>query len=117
MGGMLRRKSKPASEIVLEAVDQVGPSIARDYLLEILVLLVGVGSGVGGLKEFCSLAALMMGIDCLGLFTLYVGVLAVVVEVSQCRIHCLGAYLSANFFSPFNTGPSYQGNVRSEKGY
>ena len=95
VGGMPRRKNKTASEIVLEAVDQVGPSIVRDYLVEIFVLLVGVGSGVGGLKEFCSLAALMMGIDCLALFTLYVGVLAVVVEVGHCEVHSLVTYLSA----------------------
>ncbi len=41
-----------------------------------------MGSDVGGLKEFCSLAALMMGIDCLGLFTLYIDVLTVIVKVS-----------------------------------
>ncbi|KAF8327732.1 hydroxymethylglutaryl-coenzyme A reductase-domain-containing protein [Cantharellus anzutake] len=84
-GGMPRRKSKTASEIVLEAVDHVGPSIVRDYVVEILVLLVGVGSGVGGLKEFCSLAALTMGIDCFALFTMYVGILAVVVEVRRIK--------------------------------
>jgi len=50
-----------------------------------------VGSDVGGLKEFCSLVVLMMGIDCLGLFTLYVDVLAVIVEVSRlpwCLLKC-----------------------------
>lgn len=80
-GGMPRRKTKTSSEIVLDAVEQVGPSIVRDYLVEIMVLAVGGGSGVGGLKEFCSLAALTMVIDCAALFTFYVGILAVVVEV------------------------------------
>ena len=81
-GGMPRRKNKTAAEIVLDAVDQVGPSIVRDYMIEILVLVIGASSGVGGLKEFCSLAALTMVIDCVSLFTFYVGILAVIVEAS-----------------------------------
>lgn len=80
-GGMPRRKNKSASEIVLEAVSQVGPSIVRDYAAEVLVLLIGSTSGVGGLKEFCSLAALILVLDCVGLFSVYVAVLAIVVEV------------------------------------
>lgn len=80
-----RRKNKTASEIVLEAVSSVGPSIVRDYILEILVLGVGSTSRVGGLKEFCALAVIVVALDCVGLFTLYVSVLAVVVEVRRIR--------------------------------
>jgi len=80
-GGMPRRKNKPASEIVLEAVTKVGPSIVRDYAAEIVVLVVGGSSGVNGLKEFCALAALVLVLDCVGLFSVYVAVLAIVVEV------------------------------------
>ena len=91
-GGMNgpRRKNRPASSIVLDAVSSVGPSIARDYLLEILVLGIGASSSsftshsssTAGLKEFCALAVIVVGLDCIGLFTLYVSVLTIVVEVS-----------------------------------
>ncbi|KAF8315415.1 hypothetical protein DL93DRAFT_906082 [Clavulina sp. PMI_390] len=84
-GAMPRRKNRPASEIVLEAVGKVGGSIVRDYAMEIVVLLIGSSSGVHGLKEFCSLAALLLTLDCLGLFSIYVGVLAIMVEVRRIR--------------------------------
>lgn len=87
-GGMPRRKNKPASEIVLEAVSKVGPSIVRDYAAEIVVLLVGSSSGISGLKEFCALAALILTLDCVGLFFVYVAVLAVVVEVCVLLLLC-----------------------------
>jgi hydroxymethylglutaryl-CoA reductase (NADPH) len=72
-----------ASQVVLDAVEQVGASIVRDYAIEVLVLCVGAASGVGGLKEFCALAAIILTMDCIALWTFYVGVLAVMVEVSQ----------------------------------
>ena len=75
-------RMKPAGEIVLDALDRVGNVILRDYALEIAVLLVGVNSGVGGLKEFCSVAAVALGMDCLMICTFYTAVLTVMVEVS-----------------------------------
>lgn len=75
-------RMKPAGEVVLDALDRVGNVILRDYALEIAVLLVGVNSGVGGLKEFCSVAAVALGMDCLMLCTFYTAVLTVKVEVS-----------------------------------
>jgi hypothetical protein len=82
----IRRKNKSAADIVLEAVSAVGPSIVLDYLAELVVLVVGATSGVKGLKEFCALAALVVLLDCVGLFTVYVAVLAIVVEVSSCFV-------------------------------
>ena len=75
-------RMKPAGEVVLDALDRVGNVILRDYALEIAVLLVGVNSGVGGLKEFCSVAAVALGMDCLMICTFYTAVLTVMVEVS-----------------------------------
>lgn len=73
---------KPAGEVVMEAVDQVGNGILRDYALEIAVLLVGANSHVGGLREFCALAVLALALDCLMLCTFYTAILAIMIEVS-----------------------------------
>ena len=74
-------RMKSASDVILEALDRVGNVILRDYSLEVLVLLVGVNSHVGGLKEFCSVAAVALAMDCLMTFTLYTAVLTIMVEV------------------------------------
>ncbi|KAL7284025.1 hypothetical protein ACG7TL_001300 [Trametes sanguinea] len=78
-------RMKPAGSVVLEALDRVGNMILRDYALEIAVLLVGVNSHVGGLKEFCSVAAVALAMDCLMTFTLYTAVLTIMVEVRRIK--------------------------------
>lgn len=80
--GKWRGQMKPAGILILEAFDQVGNVILRDYALEIAVLGVGASSKVGGLKEFCALAALCLTLDCILLGTFYVAVLSIMVEVS-----------------------------------
>ena len=74
-------RMKPAGNVILEALDRVGNVILRDYALEIAVLFVGVNSRVGGLKEFCAVAAVALAMDCLMTFTLYTAVLTIMVEV------------------------------------
>ena len=59
----------------------VGNVILRDYALEIAVLFVGVNSRVGGLKEFCAVAAVALAMDCFMTFILYTAVLTIMVEV------------------------------------
>lgn len=76
---------KPAGHIVLEALDRTGNSIVRDYALEIAVLLVGAYSRVGGLKEFCALAAVAMVLDCIMLSSFYTAVLTIMVEVRRIK--------------------------------
>ncbi|KAI8986682.1 3-hydroxy-3-methylglutaryl-coenzyme A reductase [Trametes punicea] len=78
-------RMKAAGDVVLEALDRVGNMILRDYALEIAVLLVGVNSHVGGLKEFCAVAAVALAMDCLMTFTLYTAVLTVMVEVRRIK--------------------------------
>ncbi|CAE7146436.1 unnamed protein product, partial [Rhizoctonia solani] len=78
-------KSKTAAQVVREAVDSVGPGVVRDYAIEIAVLGVGAASGVGGLKEFCALAALILACDCAALFTFYVAILNVMTEVNRIK--------------------------------
>ena len=74
-------RMKAAGDVILEALDRVGNMILRDYALEIAVLFVGVNSRVGGLKEFCAVAAALLAMDCLMTFTLYTAVLTIMVEV------------------------------------
>ncbi|OBZ77371.1 3-hydroxy-3-methylglutaryl-coenzyme A reductase [Grifola frondosa] len=78
-------RMKPAGDVILEALDRVGNVILRDYALEIAVLLVGVNSKVGGLKEFCAVAAVALAMDCVMTFTLYTSVLTVMVEVRRIK--------------------------------
>ena len=73
---------KPASEVVLEALDRSGNAILRDYAMETFVLILGAWTKVGGLRECCALAALILFLDCLALGTFYLAVLCVMVEVS-----------------------------------
>ena len=70
-----------ASQVVQEAVARTGPSVIRDYAIEIALLTLGAVSGVSGLKEFCRLAALILAADCIALFTFYIAVLNIMVEV------------------------------------
>ncbi len=79
--GRLRGQMKPAPDLILEALDKAGNIIVRDYVLEIAVLLIGAYSKVGGLKEFCALAALLLTVDCVATATFYVAILSVMIEV------------------------------------
>lgn len=66
----------------------MGVSIWRDYAIEIGVLMLGVWAakaskvGMGGVQEFCALAALILIVDAGALWGFYTGVLTIMVEVS-----------------------------------
>ena len=79
--GRMRGQMKPAPDLIVEALDKAGNIIVRDYALEIAVLLIGAYSKVGGLKEFCALAALLLTVDCVATATFYVAILSVMIEV------------------------------------
>ncbi|CAO1627436.1 unnamed protein product [Parajaminaea phylloscopi] len=76
----------PAHEVVRSAVEAVGPQLARDYAIEITVLLVGALMRVSGLREFCQLAALILAFDCAFLMVFYVSILTVMVEVHRIKV-------------------------------
>lgn len=82
---------KPAPKIITESLSRVYAPIIRDYILEIAVLTVGAYSKVGGLKEVCALAALILAVDCLLLCTYLAAILGVMVEV--------GILFDSSFFS------------------
>ncbi|KAG2116280.1 hypothetical protein DEU56DRAFT_761555 [Suillus clintonianus] len=81
--GRWRGQMKPAGEVVMEAIENSGNAILRDYALEIAVLSMGAKSKVGGLKEFCALAALTLTLDCILFGTFYATMLAIMVERSS----------------------------------
>jgi len=72
---------KPSPKIITESLSYVYKPIIRDYILEIAVLTVGAYSRVGGLKEVCALAALILAVDCLLICTYLAAILGVMVEV------------------------------------
>ncbi|KAI0389451.1 3-hydroxy-3-methylglutaryl-coenzyme A reductase [Xylariaceae sp. FL0594] len=73
---------------VSRAIKETGFDIVRDYLIEIVILIAGAASGVqGGLQQFCFLAAWILVFDCIFLFTFYVAVLSIKLEVNRMRRH------------------------------
>lgn len=92
---------KPAPKIITESLTKVYPPIIRDYFLEIAVLVVGAYSKVGGLKEVCALAALILGVDCVLLCTYLAAILGVMIEVSLFLYPFFVLYLFASFWKSF----------------
>ena len=90
-GATKRAAVKPAGAVILEAVDAVWAPVVRDYVLEIAVLLVGAYSRVGGLRDLCAFAAILLALDALTAITFYVAILSIMVEVSEIPIIPLGA--------------------------
>ncbi|KIM42323.1 hypothetical protein M413DRAFT_70770 [Hebeloma cylindrosporum] len=76
---------KPAPKIITESLSLVYAPIIRDYILEVAVLTVGAYSKVGGLKEVCALAALILAVDCLLLCTYLAAILGIMVEVYRIK--------------------------------
>jgi len=77
--------SRPIKDNVNDAVREKGPVIVRDYLVEIAVLVLGYASGVTRLRQFCFLAAWILGWDCVLLFTFYTAILSIKLEVPLAR--------------------------------
>lgn len=70
------------------AVKDRGFDIVRDYCIEIIVLIAGAASGVqGGLRQFCFLAAWILFFDCILLFTFYISILCVKLEINRLKRH------------------------------
>lgn len=72
-------------DVIAKGVEAAGLTILRDYAIEIGVLAVGAYSGVPGLQEFCFLAAFILMYDCFFLFTFYIAILNVKLEVERIR--------------------------------
>lgn len=73
---------------VVSAVKEVGFQIARDYVIEIVILAAGAASGVqGGLRQFCFLAGWILFFDCILLFSFYTAILSVKLEINRIKRH------------------------------
>ncbi|CAN8101217.1 unnamed protein product [Discula destructiva] len=70
------------------AIREKGYEIVKDYMIEIVVLVVGAASGVqGGLQQFCFLAAWILFFDCVLLFTFYTAILCIKLEINRIKRH------------------------------
>ena len=75
-------------QAIKTAINQSGPTIIRDYCLEILILAAGAASGIqGGLRPFCFLAAWTLFFDCVLLFTFYMSILTIKLEINRIKRH------------------------------
>lgn len=83
--GLMSSPTLPIGEVARKAATEAGPGLLRAYAIEITILLLGILSGISGLREFCCLAALILMFDGLFLGTFFVAVLSVVVEVQRLR--------------------------------
>ncbi|KJZ78592.1 3-hydroxy-3-methylglutaryl-coenzyme A reductase [Hirsutella minnesotensis 3608] len=70
------------------AIKDKGYEIIRDYVIEIVILVLGAASGVqGGLQQFCFLAAWILFFDCILLFTFYTAILSIKLEINRIKRH------------------------------
>ncbi|TRM60414.1 hydroxymethylglutaryl-coenzyme A reductase-domain-containing protein [Schizophyllum amplum] len=81
----VRHAAPDAPRIILDALKSCYVPIFRDYVLEIIVLFAGARSGVGGLKEVCALAAIVLAWDCILLCTMFSAILTIMVEVRRIK--------------------------------
>ncbi|RYP16761.1 hypothetical protein DL765_004938 [Monosporascus sp. GIB2] len=73
---------------VTRAIKEKGFEIVRDYVIEIAFLVAGAASGVqGGLQQFCFLAAWILFFDCILLFTFYMAILCLKLEINRIKRH------------------------------
>ncbi|KAJ3227012.1 3-hydroxy-3-methylglutaryl-coenzyme A (HMG-CoA) reductase isozyme [Clydaea vesicula] len=74
------------TEQVANGVSNAGPGLISDYFVETLLLLsasfVGIG---GGMREFCQLASMLIVFDSIFLFTMYLSVLTLKLELAKIR--------------------------------
>lgn len=83
--GVLTAPFAPVHDVAIRAVAQAGPGILRAYAVEICILMFGAFNGMHGLREFCSLSILILFFDGCLLFTFFLAVLCVTLEVQRIR--------------------------------
>lgn len=87
-----KNKKTQTSNVIRSAIQvairERGYEIIRDYVIEIVVLILGAASGVqGGLQQFCFLAAWILFFDCILLFTFYTAILSIKLEINRIKRH------------------------------
>ncbi|KAG8853696.1 3-hydroxy-3-methylglutaryl-coenzyme A (HMG-CoA) reductase isozyme [Serendipita sp. 411] len=106
----------PASQVVTDAIRETGPTVLRDYAIEVAVLSLGAISGISGLKEFCALAAVIITVDAISMFTLYVAVLNIMVEVKRIKQTRLGLSVPPSPSGSPSTAISWRTRLFGSKG-
>lgn len=91
---------------IMRAVDSVALPIARDCIMEITVLALGAKSGISGLREFCLLSAILLAYDFIIMFTWYIAVLALKLELLRIR-EINGTTAAKGSSSSSQTGTGY----------
>nr|KAJ3420448.1 3-hydroxy-3-methylglutaryl-coenzyme A (HMG-CoA) reductase isozyme [Polyrhizophydium stewartii] len=77
----------PFREKIWSGVESVAGSLLADYTFEIVLLVLGGLSGINGvLGQFCFFAAYLLFFDCVFLFTFYVAVLTLKLELKRIYI-------------------------------
>ncbi|KAG6017066.1 hypothetical protein E4U54_008492 [Claviceps lovelessii] len=72
--------------IIQDAVKSKGYDILRSYAIEIVILVVGATLDIqGGLRQFCFLASWILFFDCILLFTFYMSVLQIKLEIKRIK--------------------------------
>ncbi|KAI9496362.1 hydroxymethylglutaryl-CoA reductase [Zychaea mexicana] len=99
-------------ETIIRAVDSVALPIARDCVIEIMVLTLGAKSAIAGLREFCFLSAILLAYDAVFLFTWYTSVLALKLELTRIREISGSASSSSNNNNKKQTKPSNMSFIR-----
>jgi hydroxymethylglutaryl-CoA reductase (NADPH) len=80
--------SPSIQDAIKQAVRDNGFEVARDYAIEIAILVAGAASGVqGGLRQFCFLAAWILFFDCVLLFTFFTTILCIKLEINRIKRH------------------------------
>lgn len=72
-------------QIISRSVEVIAPTLIRDGLLEIVVFILGAKSALPGLREFCLMSAFLIGYDMMLMFTWYISVLSLKLEVKKKR--------------------------------
>lgn len=87
-GKELRVETNAIQSAISVAIREKGYEIVKDYVIEIVVLIIGAASGVqGGLQQFCFLAAWILLFDCTLLFTFYTAILCIKLEINRIKRH------------------------------
>ncbi|KAJ3132644.1 3-hydroxy-3-methylglutaryl-coenzyme A (HMG-CoA) reductase isozyme [Physocladia obscura] len=83
---ILEANGSSTSNQILAAVKEVSPSIIRNCFIEVGFMVLGSLAGIHeGLKDFALLAAFILFFDCLGLFSFYLSLLALKLELRKMR--------------------------------
>ncbi|KAI8047779.1 hydroxymethylglutaryl-coenzyme A reductase-domain-containing protein [Thamnidium elegans] len=77
------RTTNNVHHVISNAVRLIAPSLIRDGFLEILVFMFGAKSTLPGLREFCLMSAILIAYDMVLMFTWYISVLSLKLELRK----------------------------------